>query len=176
MKHELEDPRAVRAWCLYDWANSAFATTVMAAMYPPFFRGLAIAAGIGESRATAYWGSTSALALAIVALASPVLGAAADYRGTRKRFLGVFIALFLVFRALHALLILPVLKALLPGENSVRHVFKKLRDQWTLAILEDPRLGGIDDVHIRVVGYVATIQQIVPCAVFYVIIELHYFI
>ncbi len=99
MKYTLEQPKAVRAWCLYDWANSAFATTVMAAMYPPFFRSLAIAAGVSESRATAYWGYTSALALAIVALASPILGAIADHRGTRKRFLGVFIALGVVATA-----------------------------------------------------------------------------
>jgi len=33
------DRRANRAWCFYDWANSAFATTVMAALFPPFFRG-----------------------------------------------------------------------------------------------------------------------------------------
>jgi UMF1 family MFS transporter len=82
--------RTVRAWCLYDWANSAFATTVMAAMYPPFFRSLAIAAGISESRATAYWGYTAALALLLISLAAPVLGAVADFTGTRKRFLALF--------------------------------------------------------------------------------------
>ena len=43
------DRRATRAWCFYDWANSAFATTVMAALFPPFFRELAIAAGRGEA-------------------------------------------------------------------------------------------------------------------------------
>jgi UMF1 family MFS transporter len=82
--------RTVRAWCLYDWANSAFATTVMAAMYPPFFRSLAIAAGVSESRATAYWGYTAALALLLISLAAPVLGAVADFTGTRKRFLALF--------------------------------------------------------------------------------------
>jgi UMF1 family MFS transporter len=82
--------RTVRAWCLYDWANSAFATTVMAAMYPPFFRSLAVAAGISESRATAYWGYTAALALLLISLAAPVLGAVADFTGTRKRFLALF--------------------------------------------------------------------------------------
>ncbi len=82
--------RTVRAWCLYDWANSAFATTVMAAMYPPFFRSLATAAGVTESRATAYWGYTAALALLLVSIGAPVLGAIADFTGTRKRFLALF--------------------------------------------------------------------------------------
>jgi UMF1 family MFS transporter len=82
--------RTVRAWCLYDWANSAFATTVMAALYPPFFRSLATAAGVSESRATAYWGYTAALALLLVSAGAPVLGAIADFTGTRKRFLALF--------------------------------------------------------------------------------------
>jgi UMF1 family MFS transporter len=82
--------RTVRAWCLYDWANSAFAATVMAALYPPFFRSLAVAGGLSESRATAAWGYTASIALAIVAVSAPVLGAIADHTGTRKRFLGTF--------------------------------------------------------------------------------------
>jgi UMF1 family MFS transporter len=62
----------------------------MAAMYPPFFRSLAVGAGIPENTATAYWGYTASLALAIVALSAPVLGAIADHAGLRKRFLAVF--------------------------------------------------------------------------------------
>jgi UMF1 family MFS transporter len=85
--------KSIRAWCMYDWANSAFAATVMAAMYPPFFRSLAVAAGVPEHTATAYWGYTASLALAIVALSAPVLGAIADHRGLRKRSLAVFAAI-----------------------------------------------------------------------------------
>ena len=47
---DAEARRRIRAWCLYDWANSAFACTVMAAMFPPFFRGLATAAGVPAHR------------------------------------------------------------------------------------------------------------------------------
>ncbi len=90
--NEGERRRAVRAWCLYDWANSAFATTVMAAMYPPFFRQLAVSAGVEPHLATSYWGYISALALAIVGLTGPVLGAIADHAGSRKRFLVGFAA------------------------------------------------------------------------------------
>jgi len=85
--------RSIRAWCLYDWANSAFATTVMAAMYPPFFRIVAEAAGMAPAKATAAWGYTVALALVVVALAAPVLGAVADHTGRRKAFLAAFTAM-----------------------------------------------------------------------------------
>ncbi len=84
-----EARRRIRAWCLYDWANSAFACTVMAAMYPPFFRELATSAGVAPNLATAYWGYTSGLALLLVALAAPGLGALADAGAARKRLLAV---------------------------------------------------------------------------------------
>ncbi len=76
---------ARRAWCLYDWANSAFGTTVMAALFPPFFRQLALAAGKGEAQSTALWGYVTAGGLLLTALLSPLLGAGADARGDRKR-------------------------------------------------------------------------------------------
>jgi UMF1 family MFS transporter len=85
--------KAVDAWCLYDWANSAFATTVMAAVLPPYFRTLATNAGLAENTATAYWAYTSAAALLLAALVSPLLGAVSDARGGKKKFLGAFAGL-----------------------------------------------------------------------------------
>ena len=85
--------KVIRAWCLYDWANSAFATTVMAALFPPFYRSLAIRAGLAPNQATACWGYTTALALLLVALAAPVLGAISDYTGGKKRYMACFAGL-----------------------------------------------------------------------------------
>jgi MFS transporter, UMF1 family len=87
------DPRAIRAWCLYDWANSAFATTVMAAIFPPFYRALVLKAGKSEAAATAYWGYTTALALAAIAVLGPILGAISDHTGGKKRYLLVCAAM-----------------------------------------------------------------------------------
>ncbi|NIT88741.1 MAG: MFS transporter, partial [Gemmatimonadetes bacterium] len=56
-----------KAWALYDWANSAFATTVMAAFLPFYYQDVA-AIQLDDTTATAYWGYTTALALALVAL------------------------------------------------------------------------------------------------------------
>ncbi len=100
---DLQPPRrlseAARAWCLYDWANSAFVTTVTAALFPPFFRSLATAAGLSASRATAYWGYTSSAALLLIALVAPLLGATADHTGGRKRYMAAFAGLGIVFTA-----------------------------------------------------------------------------
>jgi UMF1 family MFS transporter len=98
------DRRATRAWCFYDWANSAFATTVMAALFPPFFRELAIAAGRGEAEATALWGYVTAGALLLIAITAPILGAVADAAGGRKRFLGFLAGVGILATALFATL------------------------------------------------------------------------
>jgi len=81
--------RQVRAWVTYDWANSAFATTMMAAVMPVFYESVA-GAGLGEGVALSYWGYTQTIAMLCVAILSPVLGAIADFRGSKVRFLSVF--------------------------------------------------------------------------------------
>jgi UMF1 family MFS transporter len=82
--------RIVNAWCMYDWANSAFATTIMAAMFPPFYRSLATTAGLSEANATAAWAYTASLALLLIAVLAPVLGAISDHTGGKKWYIASF--------------------------------------------------------------------------------------
>jgi len=89
---------ALRAWATYDWGNSAFATTIMAAFLPVYYSSV-VARDLGETLATSYWGYTNAIALALVAIASPVLGAIADYMGAKKQFLAAFIGFGVTFTA-----------------------------------------------------------------------------
>ena len=74
---------AQRAWCFYDWANSAFATSVVSAILPVYFARMA-AKTMPAHEATALWGYASAAALAITAVLSPVMGALADQSRRRK--------------------------------------------------------------------------------------------
>ena len=80
----------LRAWAMYDWANSAFQSTVITAVFPPFFSEFA---ADGSADATARFAATTTIALAIVAVLGPLLGALADYRAWRKRLLAVFVAI-----------------------------------------------------------------------------------
>jgi UMF1 family MFS transporter len=91
----------LRAWALYDWANSAFATTIMATMLPIFYADVA-AASLPEHIRTAYWGYTTSIALLLTAVLSPLLGAVADYLGAKKRFLAFFAAMGIAATALLA--------------------------------------------------------------------------
>jgi len=86
------DRKQLRAWAIYDWANSAFVTTIMAAILPVYYQQVA-AAGVPEHLRTAYWGYTQTVALVIIACAAPMLGAAADYLGAKKKFLSFFVAI-----------------------------------------------------------------------------------
>jgi UMF1 family MFS transporter len=81
--------KPVIGWAFYDWANSAFSTTVMAGFFPIFFRDF-WSAGTEAGWTTSKLGFANAAASALVALGSPWLGALADQLGTQKRQVLVF--------------------------------------------------------------------------------------
>jgi UMF1 family MFS transporter len=88
-----------RSWILYDWANSVYATIMMAAVFNAFFTGL-----VDDPRGGDYWWSIgTTIATFVVAVSAPVIGAFADYKDHKKRLFSVFFALGLVFTALCAL-------------------------------------------------------------------------
>ncbi len=86
------NPRAVWSWSMYDWANSAYATTVMAGFFPVFFKQY-WASGLSANESTFWLGLGNAVAGLIVAVAAPVVGAIADQGGVRKRMLLAFTTL-----------------------------------------------------------------------------------
>lgn len=81
--------RKVLSWAAYDWANSAFATTVLAGFFPVFLKDY-WSAGAAATETTFWLGAANSGASLIVALLAPVLGAIADRGGRRKRFLITF--------------------------------------------------------------------------------------
>ena len=82
----------LRAWAMYDWANSAFMATVVAAVFPIYFASVA-GADLDPVTASFRFGATTFVALSVAAVLSPVLGAIADYAGIKKKMLGLFLAL-----------------------------------------------------------------------------------
>jgi MFS transporter, UMF1 family len=82
------DRPELRAWAMYDWAISAFWCTVILAVFPPFFADYA-AAGLPPAVATARFAWATTIAVTIVAVMGPILGAIADYRAMKKRLLAV---------------------------------------------------------------------------------------
>ena len=86
------DRPELRAWAMYDWAVSAVQTTIMVAVFPIFYIQVA-GAGVGEPTANQYWATSNSIAIAIVALLSPVLGAVADYAAAKKRLLAAFMGI-----------------------------------------------------------------------------------
>ena len=80
---------------MYDWAASSVQTTIMVAVFPIYFVKVA-GAGIAESGATQRLATINSVALVIIALASPLLGAISDYRAAKKRFTAIFMGLGVV--------------------------------------------------------------------------------
>ncbi|MCI5150103.1 MAG: MFS transporter [Candidatus Electrothrix sp. MAN1_4] len=94
--------KQVWGWALYDWANSAFATTVMAGFFPIFFKQY-WSYGADVNTSTAQLGFANAIASLIVAALAPLLGAIADRGSARKKlllffaYLGVLMTVSLFF-------------------------------------------------------------------------------
>ena len=86
------DRPELRAWAMYDWANSAFWCTIVLAVFPPFFSDYA-AAGLPPVVATARFAWATTIAVTIVAVLGPIMGAIADYRAMKKRLLAASMAL-----------------------------------------------------------------------------------
>lgn len=84
--------RPVLAWAFCDWANSAFATTVMAGFFPLYFKQY-WNAGVVATESTFRLGVANAAASIVVALLAPLIGAIADKGGARVRLLGLFTVL-----------------------------------------------------------------------------------
>ena len=81
--------KKVISWALYDWANSAFATTVMAGFFPLFFKSF-WAADLSPAESTAVIGTTNSLAGLFIMLLAPILGAYSDLGKLKKKFLAFF--------------------------------------------------------------------------------------
>ena len=85
--------RARVAWCVYDWANSAFPAVILTFVFAAYFtRGVAADPIAG----TRDWGTAISLSALAIAVASPVLGAIADRGGARKPWLAAFTVLCIV--------------------------------------------------------------------------------
>ena len=83
------------SWYMYDFGNSAYAAVVLLAVYSAYFKQQVV----GGAEGSRLWGISIGIAMLVVALLSPVLGALADYSSTKKRMLAIFTAMACVFTA-----------------------------------------------------------------------------
>jgi UMF1 family MFS transporter len=94
--------RTIRAWMVYDFANSAFSAIVQATVFPAFYANVVV--GNAEGRGDLWWGALVSLSMVLVALSSPLLGGIADHAGVRKPLFVSLTALSVVATALLATL------------------------------------------------------------------------
>ncbi len=80
----------LRAWAMYDWANSAFQSTIITAVFPIYFTTVA-AANLRPAEATRHLATATTIALAVAAILAPILGAVADVAPVKKKMLAWFL-------------------------------------------------------------------------------------
>jgi len=98
----MNNKKSIYSWALYDWANSAYATTVMAGFFPLFFKAY-YSQGSDVTVSTAQLGFANSISSFVIVLIAPLLGAIADGASLRKRFLFLFAYLGILMSATLAL-------------------------------------------------------------------------
>ena len=88
------------SWIMYDWANSIYATNIMAAIFPTIFVTIDNQSGAAGD---IWWGYGTSIATFIVAILAPLLGAVADYKGMKKKLFTVSMLMGVVFTFVIAL-------------------------------------------------------------------------
>lgn len=90
--------KTVFSWALYDWANSAYATVILAGFFPLFFKQFWSDAS-NVSQSTFQLGLTNSIASTVIVILAPVLGAIADAGNSKKRLLLIFAGLGIIMSA-----------------------------------------------------------------------------
>jgi len=93
------DNKTIYSWAFYDWANSAYATTVIAAVLPTYFSKVA-AIELAPNIASSYWAYTTTITMLLLVFMAPVLGAIADYKRSKLKFLFSFMVIGITFTGL----------------------------------------------------------------------------
>ena len=84
-----------RSWIMYDWANSAFATIMLAAIFPVFFVGMA---GGEETPGSVWWARGLIITRLVLGISAPIIGALIEYKGYKKRLFVSFLAFTILSR------------------------------------------------------------------------------
>jgi UMF1 family MFS transporter len=106
------DRPELRAWAMYDWANSAMMCTIITAVFPIYYSSVACGGVLNENEATRWFAIATTVGMVIIAVLSPLLGTMADFNGRKKRMLAGFLTL---------------------GAGSVAAMFFIYRGDWILA-------------------------------------------
>ncbi|MBS1810082.1 MAG: MFS transporter [Acidobacteria bacterium] len=88
--------KEILGWCMYDVADSAFTTVIVTALFAPYYSKIVVQ---DPNRADFLWGLAASISEIIVAVLAPILGAIADFSGSRKKFLGVCAMTIIFFTA-----------------------------------------------------------------------------
>jgi MFS transporter, UMF1 family len=88
--------KEIFGWCMYDVADSAFTTVIITAFYANYFTQMIVG---DQGRGDLLWGLAAMVSEIAMALLAPILGAIADFSGSRKKFLAVCAVMIVVFTA-----------------------------------------------------------------------------
>ncbi len=100
MPLELNNPKTINAWCMYDWANSVYSLVITSAIFPVYYKAVAVTGDGDNVQFLGFTISNSVLysyalsfSFLVVAAMLPLLSGVADYAGKKKMFMKVFVSI-----------------------------------------------------------------------------------
>ena len=95
MKADLNQPSMIRAWCMYDWANSVYSLVITSAIFPVYYQAITTNADGSDQVSFFGWQVANSVlysyALSMLVPLLPLLSGIADYNGTKMRFMKIFV-------------------------------------------------------------------------------------
>ncbi|MDL5049350.1 MFS transporter [Oscillatoria amoena NRMC-F 0135] len=96
---QLNNPKTVRAWCMYDWANSVYSLVITSAIFPVYYKAVAVTADGSDDipflgftiKNSVLYSYALSFSFLIVAAILPLLSGVSDYTGHKKQFMKMFV-------------------------------------------------------------------------------------
>ncbi|WP_026884062.1 MFS transporter [Clostridium akagii] len=154
-----------KSWILYDCTISTYSMIIITAILPIYFRMVFTNAGGSTVMSTSYWGYINSISRLIIAIAAPILGTIADYKGYKMKFFRVFCILGIVFTAMMGVvpdsswILLMVIFVVSTIGNSGSNIFY---DAFIVDVTPKPKMDMLSSIGFAA-GYLGNILAFAIC-------------
>lgn len=154
-----------KSWILYDCTISTYSMIIITAILPIYFRMVFTNAGGSSAMSTSYWGYINSISRLIIAIAAPILGTIADYKGYKMKFFKVFCILGIVFTAMMGVvpdsswILLMVIFVVSTIGNSGSNIFY---DAFIVDVTPKPKMDMLSSIGFAA-GYLGNILAFAIC-------------
>ncbi|MDP4143333.1 MAG: MFS transporter [Bacillota bacterium] len=167
--------KAERSWILYDCTISTYSMIIITTILPIYFRMVLENSGGSPSMSTAYWGYSNSIGRLLIAIAAPILGTIADYKGYKMKFFQVFCVIGIIFTALlgivpeYSWILLIVFFIISTIGNSGSNIFY---DAFLIDVTSKDKMDMLSSIGYAA-GYLGNVVAFAICMTIVILAQLH---